>query len=129
MVRVLVCGNRDYTNVNVIEAVLNGLTALADYDFNEPELTIIEGGAKGADAIAAAWADRYDDIDHEQYPAQWDKYGKAAGPHRNRQMIEEGNPHVVYAFTHKPLAESKGTLSMVTLARKVGLPVYAVEGP
>lgn len=57
------------------------------------------------------------------YPADWDKYHRAAGHIRNQQMLAEGKPTLVLAF-HHDLAKSKGTKDMVRRALKEGLPVY-----
>ena len=50
-----------------------------------------------------------------KFPAEWDKYGKAAGVLRNQQMLDEGYPDLVVYF-HKDLENSKGTKDMVTRA-------------
>jgi hypothetical protein len=57
------------------------------------------------------------------FPADWDKYGKAAGPIRNKQMLDEGKPQAVIAFSYD-LARSRGTANMVAQARDAGLPVW-----
>ena len=57
------------------------------------------------------------------FPADWDKYHKAAGHIRNQQMLTEGKPTLVLAF-HHDLARSKGTKDMVRRALKAGLAVY-----
>jgi hypothetical protein len=91
---------------------------------------VMEGGAKGADAAARAWACRPFSpgvlIEHFPFPADWDKYGKAAGPIRNQQMLDEGHPDMVIAF-HDDLTNSKGTKDMVKRAKKAGVPVYLVS--
>lgn len=119
--RILVCGSRDWADKNAIWIVLDGY-----FHLYHSSMTIIEGGAKGADTIAKDWAkDR--GTSFENFPADWSTYGKAAGPIRNKQMLDEGQPDVVWAFTNKPLHESKGTRNMVEQARKAGIPVYVVE--
>jgi hypothetical protein len=55
------------------------------------------------------------------FPAQWDTYGRAAGPIRNRQMLNEGRPDEVIAF-HEHIDESKGTANMVKIAKAAGIP-------
>ena len=57
------------------------------------------------------------------YPADWNKYHKAAGPIRNQQMLTEGKPTLVLAF-HDNITASKGTRDMVKRSLKGGLPVY-----
>lgn len=61
----------------------------------------------------------------EKYPADWEKYGKVAGPIRNQQMLDEGKPDVVYAFTDD-LSNSRGTADMCRRANKAGVPVYVI---
>jgi hypothetical protein len=53
--------------------------------------------------------------------AQWGRYGRAAGPRRNAQMLSEGRPDRVVAF-HDHLSASVGTAHMLELARRAGLP-------
>lgn len=115
--RVLVCGSRTFSDRDAIHSSL--LSAW----WSEPsQLVVIEGGARGADAIAAKWAQRFGrGVGHIQFPADWARYGKRAGFIRNRQMLDEGKPDVVLAFVDKPLAESVGTAMMVDLARKAGV--------
>jgi hypothetical protein len=62
----------------------------------------------------------------ERYPAQWDKFGRSAGPIRNTQMLTEGKPHGVVAF-HYCLAKSKGTRNMVEQAKRKGIPTWTFE--
>jgi hypothetical protein len=120
MTRVLVCGNRDYGEQ---ERVWNVLDAVhGTYGVT----TLIEGDAQGADLMARRWAEAEEGIEILKYPADWKQYGKAAGPVRNKQMLVEGQPDIVYAFTNKPLSQSKGTLNMVTQARKAGVRVVVV---
>lgn len=124
--RVLVCGSRDWRDYHAIAVVLDGLDEAATNKLGR--LTVIEGGAKGADSCAASWCEANKEwVDHEVFPAEWETYGKSAGPVRNREMLEKGKPDAVWAFkTHE---ESRGTNHMVNLARKAGIPVYVVTAP
>jgi len=80
---------------------------------------VIEGEAKGADTMAREWAE-HSGISVEKYPADWDTYKRAAGPIRNKQMIDEGKPDVVIGF-HQDLESSKGTKNMQTQSLKAKL--------
>jgi hypothetical protein len=92
-----------------------------------PTITvIIEGEARGADTYARVYAER-NNIPIEKYPADWKRYGLAAGPIRNRQMLMEGKPDLVMAFAKTTLAESRGTKNMVKQARKAGVRVQVFE--
>jgi YspA, cpYpsA-related SLOG family len=117
--RALICGSRSFEDAAIVKAVLHGMSA------GRP-ITVIEGGATGADHLANTWA-VVNGARHEKYPAKWTTHGKAAGHIRNQQMLNEGQPDVVIAFIDKPLTESKGTHNMVRRARQAGIPTYVVE--
>lgn len=110
--RILFCGDRNWSNYKVICDVMA---------YFKPDL-VIEGEAQGADILAAEAAE-YFDIPVLRFPADWEKYGKAAGPIRNTQMLEEGKPDFVVAF-HNDVQHSKGTLNMVNQARKQNIKVF-----
>lgn len=120
--RVLVCGSRTFDIIEPIGTVLDGL----DLRFMG-NLVVIHGCAKGADSLADRWAKASDTVLVEQYPADWNRYGRQAGYMRNKQMLEEGKPDEVWAFIDKPLKESKGTKMMVELASAALLPVRVVR--
>lgn len=113
--RILICGDRHWTDYGLI---------LTYIDMYAPT-TVIEGEARGADKLAAQAA-RIRGIQVLPFPADWSKHKRAAGPIRNQQMINEGKPDMVLAF-HDDLTHSKGTLDMVTRARKAGLRVVVVS--
>lgn len=121
--RVLVCGSRDYHDGNLVRRILDGY--YSDYGH---DLVLIEGGAQGADTSAAWWAShKLPLVNHLQFRADWKTHGKAAGPIRNQQMLDEGKPDVVWAFIDKPLEQSRGTFDMVTRAKLHDIPVYVVQ--
>ena len=114
--KVLVCGDRNWTNREAIRA---WLCKLQDWDYT----TVIEGEARGADTIAKEEAQRIG-MRVLKYPAQWNTYGRAAGPIRNREMLDQC-PDLVLAF-HSDLSKSKGTADCVREARKRGIKVEVV---
>src|SRR5574338_573587 len=136
----LVCGDRNwltYYNENgtldrvKIRAVRAGSYRLLDRLAKWLDVDVlIEGCARGADRMAEDWsldmscsgAPQIRENIH--YPAEWDKYGRSAGPIRNMKMLDEGRPDFVVAF-HDNLADSKGTRHMVEIADAAGVPVYA----
>lgn len=85
--RVLVCGGRDYKDFATVRAWLDPM----------PISVVIEGGASGADLMARNWAVQ-NGVPVETFDAEWEKHGRAAGPIRNRRMLEEGKPDVIVAF-------------------------------
>jgi hypothetical protein len=110
--RILICGSRYWSDEKAI------FNEMANYDV---DTVIITGGCIGADTIAHNLAVKAG-METLVFPARWDKYGKAAGPIRNQQMLDEGLPDLVVAFT-EDLENSRGTKDMVTRARKAKIPV------
>lgn len=108
--RVLVCGDRNWTDKGAIELLLRSL----------PEgSTLIHGCCRGADMIAHEIAKEIG-MEIVTFPAAWDRFGKKAGPIRNERMLLEGKPDRVVAF-HDDLRRSKGTAHMVKIAMKAGI--------
>lgn len=115
-IRVLVCGGRDFSNKHQLYTELDRIHA------ETPISCIIEGGAAGADYLAARWSVRANLNDHARYPADWTMHGRAAGPIRNQRMLDEGKPDLVVAFPG-----GRGTADMVRRAEKAGVPVVRIE--
>lgn len=111
--RILVCGDRNWSNWHAMGDVFRLEANLDD--------VIIEGEARGADKMARSIAEAAG-LEVLRFPADWEKYGRAAGPIRNSQMLSEGKPEAVWAF-HNDIISSKGTRDMVKKSLKKGLPV------
>lgn len=113
--RVLITGGRDFDDQDLLERTLDELHSKHSFT------TMIHGDASGADRLAGQWAESKG-ISVEANPADWKKFGRAAGPIRNQQMLDD-KPDLVVAFPG-----GKGTADMVSRAKKAGLLVVAVEG-
>ena len=119
--RVLVCGGRDYSNVEQLYKVLDRVDgSWESADSTGPISTIISGHARGADQLAEKYANEKN-IPLEIYPAQWDVYGKSAGVIRNQEMLDEALPDLVVAFPG-----GKGTAHMVKIAQKANVMMLQV---
>ena len=116
--RILVTGSRHLTDEH-LPVVRSALIATAS---GNPEVTIVHGGARGADTLADKVAREF----HwgiETWHADWANLGKAAGPVRNQQMVDSG----VDACLAFPCGVSKGTRSCVAMAHKKGIPTRVIE--
>lgn len=86
--RVIVTGSRDWPWGQV---VYDDLTELAhDCLSKQEELRLFFGDCPtGPDAVTDKWVENNDELiaGWRCFPADWDDYGKAAGPIRNRRMI------------------------------------------
>lgn len=107
----LVCGGRDFGDFSFLDKTLTLLMLFR----GRPDL-IIEGGAGGADYLARMWA-QGDAIPVHTERADWQRFGKRAGPKRNRAMLRL-KPDLVIAF-----AGNEGTADMVAIARHAGIEV------
>jgi hypothetical protein len=114
--RVLVCGGRDYADRVTLFRVLDMMR-----DSPHGIGCIIHGAARGADALAGAWAAERG-IECVPFPADWNGDGRrAAGPIRNSRMLAEGKPDIVVAFPG-----GNGTADMVRKAEAAGVRVVRV---
>src|SRR3990167_5559374 len=77
---ILCCGDRNWNNALVIR------NALLDYIRNDKDLTIIHGNANGADRMCAFVALELglNQSNIKSFPANWNKFGGAAGSIRNK---------------------------------------------
>lgn len=129
--RVLVCGSREWEDNELIRTVLTGMLRMHELAGVGESFTLIEGGAKGADRTARAWADDYGDygVVVETFFADWHKEGKAAGPIRNKKMLEQGRPDLVVAFkdNFNHNLDRGGTEHMVKIAKEAGVKTVLVS--
>lgn len=85
--RVIVTGSRDWIDQPTIYHALNLYCARHLPD----DLTLVHGACPtGADAIADLWGEHYAPGHVERHPADWDAFGKMAGPMRNSEMVNLG---------------------------------------
>lgn len=116
MLRILICGDRNWTDYFAIRNLLK--THMESTQSFHVEC-VIEGEASGADTFARIAATELG-IKVLSFPANWKEHGKSAGPIRNTQMLVEGKPNLVWAF-HDHITDSKGTSNMVVQSKKAGI--------
>lgn len=106
MIKLVIAGGRTFNNYTGMAKALDKLLV------NHTDVTVISGGARGADKLGERYAKERGYKLHVEL-AQWDKYGKSAGYKRNEVMAKMAT-HVV-AFWD---GESRGTKHMIELAKK-----------
>lgn len=112
--KILVCGDRNWRNVFRILEVLSSWPK---------DSIIIEGGARGADTLARVVADKLN-LEWIEVKADWQIYGKSAGPRRNRKMLDL-DPDVVIGF-HNDISSSKGTRDTLNEAVRRGIMTFLI---
>ena len=108
-----VTGGRYYNKKRSVTEALDGAV------YEHGSVTLHVGDATGADALARSWAFSRD-IPVIVYYADWQAHGKAAGPIRNRQMVE--NIDVLYAFPG-----GRGTADCTRAARELGVDIWILR--
>ncbi len=78
---------------------------------------IITGGAKGVDDCAKRYAAEMG-IKYKEFLPDYNKYGRAAPIIRNKLIVEYAD--AVIAFWN---GKSKGTMSTIEIAKKLGKPI------
>lgn len=104
--KVIVAGGRDMRNWELLCQTLNEKKDLID--------EVVCGEAQGADIGGKNWAEE-NGIPVKSFFAQWDKYGRAAGPIRNKEMAEYAD--YLIAFWD---GKSQGTKNMIEEMKKLG---------
>ncbi len=113
---VLVCGGRNYDDLGAVWGYLDAL-----HNMSGPVDVVIHGGARGADLLADKWA-VYNNVRRLEFLPNWQEHGRAAGPIRNRRMLEEAKPDLVAASPG-----GRGTADMIFQAKEFGVPVEQVS--
>ncbi len=107
--KVIIAGSRGITDYNLIEQ------AVIESGFEITE--VVSGTACGVDTLGEQWAMNHN-IPIKRFPAQWDQFGKSAGPRRNMDMAKYGE--ALIAIT----VGSPGTKSMIEIAKRMNLKIH-----
>jgi predicted Rossmann fold nucleotide-binding protein DprA/Smf involved in DNA uptake len=108
-----IVGSRGFTDSKVIR------DAILDFQrthYSDRPLTIVSGGARGADSLGAFWA-RELSIPTIIHLPDWDRFGKSAGYRRNELIVRDAD-YVLAFFAPGP--RSNGTQHTVDIARAAG---------
>jgi hypothetical protein len=107
MLKLAVVGSRDFNDYAFMIEILQWY----------PIKQIISGSARGADSLARRYANEHN-ISLKEFPAEWNKHGKAAGFMRNKLIVDAADE--VIAFWD---GSSRGTKHTIDIATENGKPV------
>lgn len=116
--KIIIAGGRDFMDYNLLKEKVNKI--LQEKKVTH-KIVIISGCARGADTLGLRYASE-NALNVEEYPADWDKYGKKAGYVRNVEMAE--NADALIAFWD---GKSKGTKHMIDIATERNLPIRVIR--
>jgi hypothetical protein len=117
MFKLIIAGSRSFEDYALLKRetkkFLKSLTKNKD-------IQIISGTARGADRLGERFASdsKYSLL---RMPAQWARYGKAAGYQRNGEMAEIADACIVFWDGY-----SRGAMHMHQIAKDMGRPVRLV---
>ena len=120
MTRIVIAGSRGFEDYALLEKTLNRILANAD-----APIELVSGHAKGADILAERYAVE-NGIPICVFKPDWKTYGRAAGPIRNRLMLDyaKAKTPLVVAFWDR---QRKGTRNTIKTARSLGIPAEIVR--
>lgn len=114
--KLIIAGSRDLSE----EVIYAELVQLKLNDHPMASATVIGSGrCRGPDLAGEAYADFYG-IPVKSFPADWEKYGKAAGPIRNEEMVKWADGALVFI---KP-GGSKGSSNLIKNLKTLGKPIW-----
>lgn len=112
--RIVVAGCRNYNNYSEAKKFIDFCTKNIKEKYT---LIFVSGGCNGADLLGERYA-LENGYKIEKYIAKWEKYGKKAGPIRNKQMAKISD-YLICFWDGK----SKGTKSMIDFAKALNKPI------
>lgn len=119
--KLIVAGGRDFQDYDLLSKNLEKIRTVILSDNLADDLEIVSGCARGADSLGIRWAEE-NHVSLKLFPADWDKYGKRAGPLRNIQMGDYADSLIAFWD-----GKSRGTKHMINYAREKGLGVFIVR--
>ena len=113
MKRFLIAGSRTFNNYFIVYRYLQ--------KYLPANAIICNGGANGADQLAAVYAERNGHV-YEAYPARWEQFGKKAGYVRNLQLVKQVD-HAIFFWDGK----SPSTGELIEMLKKRGIDPIIID--
>lgn len=113
--KVIIAGSRSFCDYSILRDCCDEILS------ETCKIAIVSGTAKGTDMLGERYATEkaYPIL---RFPADWKKFGRAAGIIRNAEMARHAN--ALIAFWD---GKSTGTKNMIDTARKNGLKVSIIQ--
>ena len=112
--RVVVAGSRNYHNYQEAKIFIDFCVQNIRKEY---VLVFVSGGCRGADLLGERYAAE-NGFQIQRYHADWERFGKGAGPKRNLRMAEVGDYIICFWDGYR-----KGTQSMIQYASQMGKPL------
>ena len=112
--KIVVTGGRGYEDFDMVARVLDSL---------DPDEVYVGDCPTGVDAITLQWC-QVSKVKRQRFKARWTEFGRAAGPRRNREMLNaavEDEVKILVAFPG-----GKGTKDCTYAATRLDMIVLRV---
>ena len=122
--KIIICGGRHFNDYPLLKSIVD--KQLIEHTILPSETEIVSGHCEGADMLGEQYAKEHGCALHI-FPAEWTKYGKAAGPIRNKEMVDyiaSADKSLVIAFVSN---NTRGTKNTVAQAKKLNIPVVEIS--
>ena len=109
-----------------MKTIIAGTRSVEDYKLVVESITrsgysiteVVSGCATGVDRLGEQWA-RANNIPIKEMPADWNRFGKSAGPMRNKQMADYADCAIIIWD-----GQSRGTRNMIENMIRRNKPYY-----
>ncbi len=117
--KVIIAGSRHmpFSMYHLIPAAVARFEDIFDTKITE----VVTGKARGADTLGEKWARCVADLPVKEFPADWNQYGKRAGPIRNGEMADYADGLIVFIWEG-----SRGSANMLEQMQNRNKPCYVV---
>lgn len=115
--RIIIAGTRDFDDYNLLK---EKVSKIIEEKRKTHQIVIVSGKARGADRLGERFANE-NGFNIDEFPADWDHYGKRAGYLRNKDMAEHSNALIAFWDGKSP-----GTKNMIDLAKQKNLPTRII---
>ena len=114
--KIIIAGSRTFTDYKKLSEVCDQFLQ------DQTDIEIVSGAYyKGADKLGEQYA-KERGFKITQFPADWKRFGRAAGPKRNEQMANYADSLIAFWD-----GKSKGTKHMIDLAKGSNLKIYIYQ--
>ena len=117
--KIIIAGGRNFFDYGLVcdsyKELINSF--IVEYD----KISIVSGCALGADQLGIRLAQIYG-LGLYEFPANWEKYGRKAGPIRNTEMGEFADMALIFWD-----GESKGTKHMISVMHRLNKPYTVIN--
>jgi len=113
--KIIIAGGRNFTDYEFLKQILDEVIRVDDFE-------VVSGACQGVDTLGEQYAKDRNLGLPKRFKADWDTFGKGAGPIRNEEMARYADGLIVFWD-----GESRGTKLMIDIAKRYGLEIKVIR--